>query len=134
MILAALAAGAAAGGKEAAASAVKDAYAGLKQLVEKRFSGKPSAEVALAEHEKDPTTWQAPLTKALAEAGTDRDGRILAAARRLLELTDPAGARAGRYTLIDARGAHHTQIGDHNRQINIEKGTYVEGDQTTPRP
>ena len=119
LILTALAAGAAAGGKDAAASVVKDAYAGLKQLVAKRFTGKPSAEVALAEHEGDPATWQAPLTKALAEAQVGQDEQILAAARRLLELTDPDGTRAGKYTLIDARGAHHAQFGDHNRQINI---------------
>jgi hypothetical protein len=134
LIMTALAAGAAAGGKDTAATVVKDAYEGLKHLVATRFSGKPSAEVALAEHENDPATWQAPLTKALAEARTGQDEQILAAARRVLELADPDGTPAGKYTLIDARGAHHAQFGDHNRQINIKDGTYVEGHQTPPRP
>jgi hypothetical protein len=134
LILTALAAGAAAGGTDSAASAVKDAYSGLKHLIGKRFTGKTSAVVALAEHESDPGTWQAPLTKALTETQVAQDEQVLAAARRLLELTDPDGTRAGRYTLIDARGAHHAQFGDHNRQINIDGGTYIEGHQTPPQP
>ncbi len=57
LIQAALAAGAVAGVGESATAAVKDAYTGLRGLVARRLAGKPSAEVALAEHEQDPDTW-----------------------------------------------------------------------------
>jgi len=65
IILVALAAGAAAAAKDTASQAVKDAYAGLKALVKKRFAGKPQAEIALTEYEKNEDTWQKPLQKSL---------------------------------------------------------------------
>ncbi len=51
MVLAAVAAGATAAAKDTASQAVRDAYAGLKALVNKRFEKKPQAEMALAEYE-----------------------------------------------------------------------------------
>lgn len=80
LIIAALAAGAAKGAGESASSAVKDAYAGLKRLVASRFAGKPSAEIALVEHEKNPGTWQAPLGKELHESRADADDAVIGAA------------------------------------------------------
>jgi hypothetical protein len=125
LVVGALAAGAGAGLKDTAAAGVKDAYAGLKQLLVRRFSGKPAAEVALAEHETDPDTWRAPLEKALTELGATGDGDVLAAAQRVMELLDPAGAQAGIY-VTDAHGAQNVQVGSHNRQVNLERGTYIE--------
>ena len=52
LIVTALAAGAALGVSDTASSAVKDAYAGLKALVKKRFRGKADAELVLAKHEQ----------------------------------------------------------------------------------
>jgi hypothetical protein len=118
LILGALAAGALAGVKEGATGAVKDAYTGLKRLVTARFSGRPAAELVLAEHAADPDTWQAPLAKALAETGTDKDPAVLAAARQLMELLDQAGARTGKYN-INLRGAQGVMIGDHGEQHNV---------------
>ena len=46
MVLAAVAAGATAAAKDTASQAVRDAYAGLKALVNKRFEKKPQAEMA----------------------------------------------------------------------------------------
>ena len=54
----------------------------------------------------------------LAEAGADRDGDLIAAAKALLDLVGEAGERAGKYT-VDVRGAQGVQIGDHNRQDNV---------------
>jgi len=51
LIVAALISGAAAGGKAAVTEGVKDAYAGLKALVTRRFAERPSAQAALAEIE-----------------------------------------------------------------------------------
>ena len=112
LILTALAAGAASGTTEVATAAVRDAYDGLKRLVKARLAGRVPAEVALAEYEADPQTWQAPLTRELELAGADDDADLVERARRLLELVEQA--RPG----IDLRGAQGVQVGDHNQQIN----------------
>src|SRR4051794_36709345 len=101
----ALVAGAGAGMKDTATEAVKDAYAGLKALVLRRVKDAPAGEVAVAEHEKDPDTWSAPLAKTLTAAGADQDPQVIKAAQRLLQMADPAGANAGKYTVnITATG------------------------------
>jgi hypothetical protein len=85
LIVAALAAGAAAAAKDTASAAIKDAYHGLKGLIQRKLAASPAAAVVLAEHEKDPDTYDAPLKKKLAEAAADQDAAILQAARALLE-------------------------------------------------
>jgi hypothetical protein len=74
LIVTALAAGAALGVKDAASTAVKDGYNGLKALVKKRFAGRPDAELVLARYETAPDTWQAPLTAELEQAGANAMG------------------------------------------------------------
>jgi hypothetical protein len=118
LIAGALAAGAALGVTGAASAAVMDAYASLKALLRRRFAGRPEAELVIAEYEKAPETWQAPLMAELAETAADRDGDLIAAAQALMGLLDAAGARAGKYT-VDVRGAQGVQIGDRNRQDNV---------------
>ncbi len=85
IILTALTAGAAAGGQAVVSNTIKDAYNGLKALIQRKFAGKPSAEVALTEHETDPQTWAAPLKKALAQEQVDQDQAILQAAQQLID-------------------------------------------------
>lgn len=118
LIEGALAAGALAGTKDTASSAVKDAYNGLKELAKRRLAGRPDAELVLAKHETAPETWKAPLIAELVdvEAGHDRD--LIKAAQALMSLIDEKGARTGVYA-VDARGAQGVQIGDHNRQDNL---------------
>lgn len=99
LILAALAAGASAGVTDTVSQGIKDAYVGLKDLVLRRVKDLPAGEVAVVEHEKDPEVWSAPLAKTLATAGADTDPQVIEAAQRLLQLTDPDGARAGTYTV-----------------------------------
>jgi hypothetical protein len=91
-ILAALAAGAAAAAKDTAGAAIKDGYQGLKALIQRRFAGKPKADLVLAEHEKEPDTWAKPLEKALTEAEADKDEEIVRRAQGLLELLQRSGA------------------------------------------
>ena len=91
LILTALVAGTA----KAAGDAVPDAYKGLKALIQKKIAGKPAAEMVLAEHEKDPETYAAPLKKNLVEAGVDQDEEILKAAKELLEQLKPQEAAPG---------------------------------------
>lgn len=85
LILAALAAGAAAGAKETMSAAIQDSYLGFKGLLQRKLAGSPAATVVLEEHEKDPATYALPLKKVLLAAAVDQDAAILQAARALLE-------------------------------------------------
>jgi hypothetical protein len=111
MILTALAAGAAAAAKDTASQAVKDAYQGLKTLVQKRFADKVPAQIALAEYEIDPKTWGKPLEKSLAEDQVTTDEEILAQAQQVLKLVNPQQASQGKYN-IQIGEAKGTVIGD----------------------
>lgn len=113
LVVAALAVGAASGVGETASAAVKDAYAGLKELVQARLRGAgPTAEVVVAEHERDPQTWHAPLARALWESGAGEDAALAAAAQQVLALADSSGDRSGKY-VVDVRDSQGTVIGDH---------------------
>ena len=90
LILAALAAGASAGIGDTASQAIKDAYAGLKTLIKRRFVGSSKAQEVLVEHEADPETYERPLAKQLKATGANEDAAILEAAERLLALADEA--------------------------------------------
>jgi hypothetical protein len=69
----------------------------------------------LAKHEQPPETWQASLMAELAEAKTDGDRDLIAAAKALLDLIGEDSGRRGKYT-VDVRGARGVQVRDHNRQ------------------
>lgn len=99
LIVAPLVAGASTGLTDTAAQGIKDAYASLKALVLRRVKDQPAGEVAVAEHEKDPEVWSAPLAKTLTTAGANPDPQLIEAAQRLLQLLDSAGARAGTYNI-----------------------------------
>ncbi len=117
IIMAALAAGAAAGATEVASQAVKDAYEGLKALVLQRLEGKPAAETALAEYEQDAETWEKPLQKSLVEAGADQEPEIVAAAQQVLQLVQPQQLAQGKYN-VQIGTAQGVVIGDH---ANVEQ-------------
>ena len=117
LIVTALAAGAATALQDGTAQAVKDAYARLKVLVKSRFTGRPKAELVLAEHEAAPQTWEAPLAAELSAAGVDADADLVAAAQALMSLVDEAGSRSGKYA-VTVRDAQGVQVGDHNTQTN----------------
>jgi hypothetical protein len=143
LIVAALVAGAAAGGKDVASSAVKDAYNGLKALLVKRFRKKPAPQpsataesrldpVAVLEaHETEPAKWTASLEDALRDNAADQDEDVLAAAKALLEKADPAGSAAGKYT-VDLRGAQGVQVGDHAQMTITFGGTASPPPGTSP--
>ena len=111
VIVSALVAGAAAGAKDTASQAVKDAYNGLKTLIQKRFSGKPEAEMALAQHEKKPEVWEAPLKDALVNTGVDKDKAILQSAEKLLKLVQPQQVGMGKYS-VQIGEAQGVVVGD----------------------
>ncbi len=120
LILAALAAGAAAGATETASQAVQDAYSGLKGLLQKRLAGKPQAEMALAEYEKDADTWEKPLQKSLVETGLDRDEQVLQQAQQVMKLVQPQQASQGKYNVQIGEGKGIV-IGD-NAQVTQSFG------------
>ena len=95
VITAAPAAGAGIGVKDTASAAVKDAYAGLKALLEQRLGGQDDQVVqALEADETQPGVWQARIGDALADSGAADDEQVLDAARRLLAAADPEKAKA----------------------------------------
>jgi len=116
LVLAALATGVTAAAQDTASQAVKDAYAGLKALVKKRFEKKPQAEMALAEYEKDKDTWEKPLQKSLVETGADQDEAIVRQAQQVLKLVNPQQASQSKYNV---------QIGD-GKGIVIGDDAHVE--------
>lgn len=121
MIVAALVAGAGVGAGDAAKAAVLDAYTGLRDLLRARLGNSSQVAEIIDAQETDQAVWQAGLGSHLAASGADQDDEILAAARNLLELADPAGTEAGKYR-FDLRGAQHLQIGDNNVRIENSFG------------
>lgn len=111
LIISALAAGATAGLTDAASQVVKDAYGGLKGLLQKHLAGKPEAEMALAQFEKKPDVWEAPLKDALAETGADQDDAIVEQAQKVLELVQPQQVAQGKYN-VQIGQAKGVVIGD----------------------
>jgi hypothetical protein len=99
LILSALTAGAVTAAQTVAGDAIMDAYAELKSLLQQKFMGKQSAEVALDEHETDPTTWEVPLKKALMQAQADHDEAIIEAAQKVMTLVNPQQVAMGKYNM-----------------------------------
>ncbi|MFI7122638.1 hypothetical protein [Amycolatopsis sp. NPDC049868] len=127
LVVAALAAGAAAGAGETASAAVKDAYTGVKTLAARalrRAKAVPAEVVELVEADAVTLTedggdgvGRRELTAALAAASAGEDEELVAAALKVLELTDPDRAQAGKYRVL-LHGNKGVQVGDHNTQTN----------------
>jgi hypothetical protein len=111
LILAALVAGAAAGSGDAAKAAVQDAYAQLREVLRRRMVGGLRAQQVLDGVEPEPGSWQADLGAELMVSGAADDGEVLAAARLVLGLVDPAGMAEGKYR-VEVDHAEHLHIGD----------------------
>ncbi|HEU4347734.1 MAG TPA: hypothetical protein VFR35_08095 [Actinoplanes sp.] len=117
LILGALLAGATKGVGDAAGTAIKDAYTGLRDALKRRLASKPAAQSAVEEYVDDPDEWRELLAKYLQQAGADRDPAIVDAAEIVMGEIDPDGARTGKYE-VDVRGAQGVQVGDGNLQTN----------------
>ena len=122
LIIGALAAGAAAAAKDTASQAVKDAYAGLKTFIQRRFAEKkkPEGETALTQYEEKPAVWEAPLKDALVETETQEADEVLKAVealRQALEQTPEGREAISKYKL----NIQNSKVG------MIGNGTTVEG-------
>ena len=119
MILSALTAGAVAALQETATSAIKDGYAGLKSLIQKKFDGKQDAQMVLEKHEQKPDVWEKPLAESLKEAGADQDESIIQAAKSLIDLLN-AQNEGGKYN-VQIKDAQGVVVGDQAR-VNMNFG------------
>ncbi|MFL6119607.1 hypothetical protein [Actinophytocola sp.] len=127
LVVAALAAGAAAGAGETASTAVKDAYAGVKTLalrVLRRAEPVLAGVVEMVEvdavapvDDDSGTVGRRELTAALTAADAEANEELVAAALKVLELTDPDGDHTGKYRVL-LHGNKGVQVGDHNTQNN----------------
>lgn len=117
LILAALLTGVVQGVGKSATNAVQDAYTGLRDALKRRLASKPAAQDAVEQYTEDPEAWKGNLEVHLKQAGADKDPVILNAAASVMRQADPAGARAGKYS-VNLSGAHGVQVGDSNTQTN----------------
>lgn len=115
LVLTALAAGAVAGLKDTAGSAVQDAYAALKARVTRRVADQPLGEQLVEQYEGAADTWREPLKAALLAAGADRDPEVMRLARDLLKATDAGPAAGTSYTLHVEGNAHGVSQGNQNQ-------------------
>jgi hypothetical protein len=111
LVVGALAAGAQASVDKARKTTLTDTYVRLKQRVASGFAGNRPAEVALAEYEADPATWFAPLAKAVHDSGAADDTEVVSLAKRLMDLADPSGAKAGKYSVSVGTGKYSVSVG-----------------------
>jgi len=135
LIVTALVAGAAAGLKDTASSAIKDAYNGLKKLVRGKLADRPDGQLVLARHEQDPQVWNKPLVQELTAAGADDDPALVTAAQALMQLVDAAGSAAGKYRVS---ASDHAAAAGRDMNITASNGGtaagVIHGNVTPPGP
>lgn len=126
LIVTALAAGAAAGGQNAASEAVKDAYTGFKQLLLRRFGDRRVAQAALTEVEDQAGTEgldnvgideQEDLGREVQRINPEADAELTGLATRLLTLLGESKPGLGAPS-IDLSRAKGVQVGSNNSQTN----------------
>ena len=88
--------GAAAIGKDILSEATKDGYKTLMQLLGRKLDDSAVGKTALANIEKDPEGWKAPLKQAIVEVGADQDQQLLDLAKRLMSDMEPQLAAVGK--------------------------------------
>lgn len=128
LIVTAIAGGAAAGASDVATQAVRDAYAGLKALVIRKFgsTGAVAANLQQVEAEPDNEIWQAALQQGLTQAGADSDQEALARAQALLDLIAQLGLGTGNTNIAHAEGS--SVIAQDHSVAAGEGGVAIQGD------
>ena len=131
LIIGALAAGATAAAKDTASQVVKDAYGGLKTLIQRRFAEKkkPEGEIALTKYEEKPAVWEAPLKDALVETETHKAEDVLKAVEALkqaLEQTAEGREAVSKYIL----NVQNSQVGVIGDNATVKGGIHFGDVQT----
>ncbi|WP_156655837.1 hypothetical protein [Mycobacterium sp. 852002-51971_SCH5477799-a] len=111
IVVAAVALGAQEGVRETVASAVKDAYAGLKRLISDRYKGVDPSGV-----EKKPSSdaKRNSLEEDLKDAGAESDADLLAAAKALIEAVRADNPKAGEPIGVNLEQVEAEAIRIHN--------------------
>ena len=106
-IVTAIAAGAAAGASDVASQAIRDAYSGLKALIQRKFGDHAAVSASLQQVESHPDseTWQNALEDSLAEVHADKDPDIAAQTQALLMLLKEQGVGATYLARLEGSGA-----------------------------
>ena len=112
-LLQALATGAVAGMQQTASTAIKDAYYGLKALIQRKSTDQQKVATILVEYEEDPDTYEKPLRKVLSASHLDQDEEIISAARELMTLVQPQQLGMGKYSVQNTGNVQGQIIGDH---------------------
>ena len=125
LIISALAAGAAAAGKDVGKQAVKDAYDGLKSVIKKWFAEKkkPEGETALAKYEEKPQAGEKALKDCLVETGADKAPEILKAMEVFKQVlgSTPEGQKVITKYNLNITGSQVGVVGAHSK---IEGGIH----------
>lgn len=106
LIITALTTGSATSVKDTASEALREAYTGLKTLIQHKCAGKATAEIALTQYETKPDVWRTPLEEELKDAEIYRDENIIKAAQWMMMLIQPEQAVQGKF---DVQIIHSTQ-------------------------
>ncbi len=113
IILTALATGA----SDTAIMAIKDAYTGLKDLILRKLSTKPDAQVILNEYVTDPTIYNQPLAKLLSEIHAEKDPEVLSATQHLLQLLQVTYPEHEQYAIHNSGSVQGQIIGGSHHKI-----------------
>lgn len=125
MIVTALAMGAASGAPSVGAQAIKDAYAGLKTLIVRRFGNKPDAQKAVEDLEKKPESAgrKATAEEELKDAGAGDDAEIIAAAQTLMKALKDHGVAGAQNFNAHAEGG--SAIGQGKKNVIATGGSVI---------
>jgi len=130
LIITALVLGIATGLKPTAEQAVKDAYDGLKKLIQDKYNAKAS--LAALENKPDSEVKKESLKEDLTDAGADQDPEVLEKAETVLQAVQehaPQAAAAIGVNLKDIEAAF-LEIGrvrSTGTGVNVEKGKFTGG-------
>src|SRR3954471_15536672 len=132
LIVMALASGAAAGLKPAAEQAVKDAYAAVKSLIQRKYAG---IDLGQLERRPDSEAKRSSVAEDLKDAGAAQDQELLDGAKTLMDAVeqhDPAAAAAIGINLTDVkaqflRAQQVVAEGAGARGVQIERGEFSGG-------
>ncbi|HEY5248698.1 MAG TPA: hypothetical protein VIJ15_09670 [Dermatophilaceae bacterium] len=96
-----------AAGAAVGSQAIKDAYAGFKELILRKFGGQDGRlQERLEDFETDASTFEKPTEKALRDVGADRDQQVVDAATNLLKQAEAErpGISGGLVGELNAQG------------------------------
>jgi hypothetical protein len=102
--------------------AVKDGYAGLKELIVRKFGQKDSdLAPTLEKHAEKPERWQQPLEDMLKDVGAGQDQEVVDRATELLKRAEAAqpGVTGGLVGQINAQGGKVLVMRDNSGTITF---------------